>query len=69
MARRSASTGVGDYPGDSLPAQALTLIHETAHQITVSGFQNDFGNRGKKAEIANNKAVEKNCRQLIEELQ
>ena len=59
--------GRRDYPGDTLRAQATILIHETAHQITVAGFQPDFGNP--KAETANNKAVDTNCRKLIEGLQ
>jgi len=59
--------GKRNYPGGSLRAQATMLIHETAHQITVNGFQHDFGNR--KAEKANNKAVDSNCRKLIEGLQ
>src|SRR5579884_1613945 len=55
------------YSGNTLRAQAAILIHETAHQITVAGFQPDFGNR--KAGRANDVAVDKNCRQLIEGLQ
>jgi len=50
-----------------MPAQATILIHETAHQITVAGFQSDFGK--KKATNENDKAVDTNCRQLIEGLQ
>lgn len=45
----------------------MILIHELAHQITVSGFQPDFGNP--RAGKANDEAVDKNCRQLIEGLQ
>ena len=56
--------GPRQYPGDSLRAQGATVIHEVAHQITVAGFQPDFGND--KAEKANNKAVDANCRQFIE---
>ena len=59
--------GIRKYPGDSLRAQATMLIHEVAHEITVSGFQPDFGNP--KAGRANDKAVDTNCRQLIEGLQ
>jgi hypothetical protein len=59
--------GIRKYAGNSLKAQATILIHEVAHQITVSGFQHDFGNP--KAEKANDTAVDANCRQLIEGLQ
>ncbi|HTV60668.1 MAG TPA: kelch repeat-containing protein [Verrucomicrobiae bacterium] len=59
--------GPHHYLGNTLRAQAATLIHEVAHQITVAGFQDDFGNN--KAEEANNKAVVTNCGQLIEGLQ
>jgi len=59
--------GKREYPGNSLRAQAEILTHETAHQIAVSGFQPDFVN--KKAGKANDQAVDKNCRQLIEGLQ
>jgi hypothetical protein len=55
------------YPGNTLRAQATILIHETAHQITVNGFQPDFGDP--KAGKPNDKAVDSNCRQLIEGLQ
>jgi len=55
------------YLGNTMPAQATILIHETAHQITVAGFQSDFGK--KKATNENDKAVDTNCRQLIEGLQ
>lgn len=61
------SQGPRHYPGGSLRAQASILIHETAHQITVSGFQPDANN--KKAEKANQKAVDLNCRSLIEGIQ
>ncbi len=47
--------------------QATMSIHETAHQITVSGFLDDFGKN--QAETENNKAVDENCRQLIEGIQ
>ena len=56
-----------NYQGNTLRAQAATLIHEVAHQISVPGFQPDFGDN--KAEKANQKAVDTNCRQLIEALQ
>jgi hypothetical protein len=59
--------GPRHYPGNSLRAQAMTLVHEVAHQITVSGFQDDFGNT--KAGKANDKSVDTNCRQMIEGLQ
>ncbi len=59
--------GRRNYPGNSLRAQATILIHETAHQITVAGFHDDFGKS--KVGKANDKAVDKNCRQLIEGLQ
>jgi hypothetical protein len=39
------TTGKRNYPGNSLRAQATILIHETAHQIAVAGFQPDFGDR------------------------
>ncbi|HEV2417194.1 MAG TPA: kelch repeat-containing protein [Terriglobia bacterium] len=64
---KSFQVGTRKYAGNSLRAQATVLIHEVAHQITVSGFQKDFGNP--KAEKANDKAVDANCRQLIEGLQ
>jgi hypothetical protein len=59
--------GPRNYPGDSLRAQAMVLIHEVAHQLPVPGFQAD--NNNNKAEKANNKMVDINCRQLIEALQ
>lgn len=61
------SVGPRGYAGNTLRTQATTLVHETAHQITVAGFEPDFNND--KAEKANIKAVDKNCRQFIEELQ
>ncbi len=60
------TTGKRNYPGNSLRAQATILIHETAHQIAVAGFQPDFGNP--EAGKANDKMVDTNCRQLIEGL-
>jgi hypothetical protein len=59
--------GTREYIGNTLRAQAAILIHETAHQITVSGFQDDFGKP--KVVKANDKLVDTNCRQLIEGLQ
>jgi hypothetical protein len=59
--------GIRNYAGKSLRAQATILIHEVAHQLHVSNFQSDFGKP--EAEKANNKAVDANCRQLIEGLQ
>jgi hypothetical protein len=59
--------GVRNYAGNTLRAQSTMLIHEVAHEITVAGFQSDFGNS--KAGKANDKAVDSNCRQLIEGLQ
>jgi hypothetical protein len=61
------SSGVRNYPGGQLKAQATILIHETAHGIAAPGFQHDNGIP--KAEKANNTLVDKNCRSLIEGLQ
>jgi hypothetical protein len=61
------SSGVRNYPGGGLKAQATILIHETAHGIAAPGFQHDNGIP--KAEKANNTLVDKNCRSLIEGLQ
>ena len=55
------------YSGNTLRAQATILIHETAHQITVNGFRDDFGKR--KVGKENDKTVDINCRQLIEGIQ
>jgi hypothetical protein len=56
--------GRRNYTGGSARAQALTAIHEVAHDITVSGFLGDFG----KPEVgaANNVLVDTYCRGLIE---
>jgi hypothetical protein len=59
--------GKRKYVGNTLKAQASILVHETAHQITVSGFQPDFSNP--RAGKANDAAVDSNCRQMIEGLQ
>jgi hypothetical protein len=59
--------GKRSYAGNTLRAQATILLHETAHQITVSGFQPDNGIP--KAGKANDNLVDQNCRQLIEGLQ
>jgi hypothetical protein len=61
------NVGKRNYPGDSQRAQLTILIHETAHQISVPGFQPDFTSN--KAEKNNNKAVDKNCRSMIEGIQ
>jgi hypothetical protein len=61
------AVGARGYAGNTLRAQATILIHETAHIITVSGFQRDAGIP--KAGKANDKLVDRNCRQLIEGLQ
>ena len=55
------------YLGNTLRSQALTLIHEVAHQIIVTGLVKDNGDPD--AERANNRAVVTNCRQLIEGLE
>ena len=61
------SVGTRDYPGGTLKAQATILIHELAHILSATGFQNDAGIP--KAGKANNKLVDKNCRNLIGGLQ
>jgi hypothetical protein len=61
----SFTTGARHYPGGTLRAQAAILIHETAHGVTVTGFQSDGTQAGK----ANDELVDKNCRDLIEGLQ
>ena len=61
------NVGKRNYSGDSLRAQLTILIHETAHQISVPGFQPDFTSN--KAEKNNNKAVDKNCKSMIEGIQ
>jgi hypothetical protein len=58
--------GPRGYAGNTLRAQATILVHETAHQITVFGFQHDNGIP--KAGEANDKLVDQHCRQLIEGL-
>jgi hypothetical protein len=64
---RLFEVGKRRYPGNSLRAQATILVHETAHQITVTGFEKDFGYP--RVGRANDKLVDTNCRQLIEGLQ
>lgn len=61
---RQFVVGTRDYAGNTVRAQLAILLHELAHQITVSGFQNDFGIP--KAGKANDKLVDTNCRALIE---
>ena len=61
------TVGKRKYSGGTLRAQATILIHETAHQIMVSGFQPDFSRP--KAGKANDQLVDTNCRTLIEGLQ
>jgi hypothetical protein len=58
--------GTRGYVGNTLQAQAA-ILHEVAHQITVSGFEPDNGIP--KAGKANDKLVDRNCRQLIETLE
>jgi len=55
--------GIPQYPGNSPQAQSTILVHEVAHQITVYGFQPDFGRP--KAGKANNVLVNTNCSGLI----
>ncbi len=61
----SYTLGPNKYPGNTLRAQLATLIHETAHQITVNGFRPDAG----KSEIgaANDALVNTYCKTLIEQ--
>jgi hypothetical protein len=67
-AEEASDPGRGtNYPGNSSRAQATILIHETADPISVPGFQPDFS--APKTEKNNNKAFDKNGRQLIEGLQ
>jgi hypothetical protein len=56
--------GEPKYQGGSPQAQSTILVHEIAHQITVSGFQPDFGN--KRAGKANDHLVNTNCKTMIE---
>jgi hypothetical protein len=56
--------GEREYGGKTPQAQAAILVHEIAHQITVLGFQNDFGKS--KAGKENDHLVNTNCRALIE---
>lgn len=63
--------GPRNYLGGTLRAQASILIHELAHSLSkyglgASGFKHDFGDG--KAEAANNRLVDQNCRDLIEGL-
>jgi hypothetical protein len=55
------------YPGGSLKAQVATLIHETAHGISVEWFQNDYGNQ--KAGNFNDQFLYQNCHGLIDGMQ
>ena len=61
---RQLPVGKRNYAGNSVRAQLFILLHELAHQITVSGFQPDFGNP--KAGRANDELVDTYCRGLIE---
>jgi hypothetical protein len=63
--------GARNYTGGTLKAQAAILIHETAHGVTVAGFQSDGGGtiKDKQAGKANDQMVDKNWRDLIEGLQ
>jgi len=64
---RSFLVGKRNYSGSTLRAQATILIHETAHLVSASGFQSDFGIP--KAGKSNDALVDTNCRSLIEGLQ
>jgi hypothetical protein len=56
--------GRRNYTGGSLRAQIETLVHETAHQIQVVGFQPDQNDPD--AGKANDIMVDEHCRGLIE---
>jgi hypothetical protein len=59
--------GKQKYPGNTLRAQLAALVHEVAHQITVNGFQDDFGTKeDQKAGRENDRLVDTYCRGLIE---
>ena len=58
--------GPGHYGGNTLRAQALTLLHEVAHLIMVDKFQPDP--QILIASEANTATVYSKCRQLIEAL-
>ena len=58
------AVGTQGYPGNTLRAQLAAMLHETAHQIEVAGFQHDTGIP--KAGKANDALVNANCRELIE---
>jgi len=59
--------GPRNYAGNTLRAQALTLIHELGHELSIQGFENDHGIP--KAVKFNNNLVDQNCRSLIEGIQ
>ena len=58
------SEGPKEYPGGDPRSQDLILVHEMAHGVEAAGFQPDLGKD--TIEKANNKLVDKYCRQLIE---
>jgi len=58
------TVGHRSYAGNTLRAQLAALVHEVAHQITVSDFQSDFAIP--KAGKSNDGLVDANCRGLIE---
>ncbi|MGB6736004.1 MAG: Ig-like domain repeat protein, partial [Candidatus Sulfotelmatobacter sp.] len=55
------------YQGGSLKAQVATLIHETAHGISVEFFQSDSGIQ--KAGYFNDQFLYQNCHGLIDGIQ
>ena len=55
------------YTGGTLKAQVATLIHETAHGISVLNFQNDNGIQ--KAGYYNDQFLYQNCHGLIDGIQ
>jgi hypothetical protein len=59
------NVGEPNYPGNSPPARATILIHEVAHQITVSGFQPDANDPTGEIHKANDHLVNANCNALI----
>lgn len=61
---KAYTLGPNRYPGNTLRAQLATLIHETAHQITVNGFLPDAGKPLIGA--ANDALVNTHCKTLIE---
>jgi hypothetical protein len=70
---RAYAIGIRNYPGDTLRAQATTLLHELGHVVLgaepVQGtvlFQNDSDDPA--AEVTNDTRVDTHCRQMIEAL-